>query len=171
MDVIEALTHRLEVRDYADEPVDGHVVRTVLDAARLSPSGKNHQHWRFVVIEGDDLGTLAQLSTTGTWITDAAFAVVVCTDPTLSYHQLDAGRAITHMQLAAWAHGVGSCIYTGFDDAKMHEFLAVPEAYDVTAVVGFGYPAGTGRGRKNRNPLSAVAFQGRFGEPYGTNVQ
>lgn len=166
MDVTEAIEHRLEVRDYADEPVDEATKREALEAARLAPSGKNHQHWRFVLVDDpDDVERLADLSTTGGWVADAAFAVVVLTDPSLSYHHIDAGRAITHMQFAAWVDGVGSCIYTGFDEAGVREFLGVPDEYAVTAVVGFGYPAGSGRGRKSRRPLAEVAFRGRFGEP------
>jgi len=168
MAVSDAIERRLEVREYADESVDDAVVRETLDAARLAPSGKNLQHWRFVLVDDDaDLERLADLSTTGFWVDDAAFAVVVCTDPEYHYHHVDAGRAITHMQFAAYRHDVGSCIYTGFDEGAMHEFLEVPLELSITAVVGFGYPADAGEGRKDRKPLSEVAFRGRFGEPFG----
>jgi len=166
MDLNEAIERRLEVREYADEPVDDAVERAVLEAARLAPSGRNAQHWRFLLVDDPaDVRELAALSTTGSWVADAAFAVVVCTDPSYLFADIDAGRAVTHMQFAAFDAGVGSCIYTGFDESGMREFLAIPEALDVTAVVGFGYPAGRGRGRKRREPVSAVAFRGRFGRP------
>jgi nitroreductase len=169
MDVTRALETRIEVRRYTDEPVDGETKRAVLDAARGAPSGKNLQHWRFVLVEdGEDLDRLAELSTTGEWIDGADFAVVVLTNPEHYYHEIDAGRAITHMQLAAWEAGVGSCIYTGYDDAGMHEFLDVPAELAVTAVVGFGDPkfdVDAVEGRKDRDPLSSVVHQGRFGNP------
>lgn len=166
MNVLDALRTRIEVREYADEPVSADVREDVFEAARLAPSGKNTQHWRFVLVdEAEALERLADLSTTGGWIDGADFAAVVVTDPDYYYHELDAGRAITHMQLAAWEHGVGSCIYTGYDEAGMREFLEVPEEYAVSAVVGFGYPTRDVEGRKSRRPLEEIAFEGRFGTP------
>lgn len=168
MEIAEAIETRLEVREYADRPVPDGDVRAVLEAARLAPSGKNRQHWDFVLVESEaDLDRLAALSTTGGWVAGAAFAIVVVTDPTYPYHRLDAGRAITHVQFAAFDRGVGSCIYTGFDEARMRDELGVPDDRAVTAVAAFGYPADGGRGRKRREPLDEVAHGGRLGEPLG----
>jgi nitroreductase len=167
MDVSEAIETRLEVREYADEPIDAETKRSVLNAARLAPSGKNLQHWAFVMVDDpDDVGKLADLSTTGRWVRDAAFAVVVLTDPSYGYHEIDAGRAVTHMQLEAWSRGVGSCIYTGFEAAGMREFLEVPEALTPTLVAGFGRPTrplSTFLGEKDRAPLEELVHHGRFG--------
>lgn len=167
MEITEAVKHRVEVREYADRPVEEDAKRAILDAARLAPSGKNSQHWRFLLVDdADDVQRLADLSTTGGWVGDAAFAVVVLTDPGYPYHELDAGRAITHAQFAAFDRGIGSCIYTGLDDAGMRDEFGIPDEYAVTAVVGFGYPEGSGEGRKRRRALGEVAFRGRFGEPF-----
>ena len=166
MTIDDAISHRVEVRDYSDEPVDPEVRHAILDAGRLAPSGKNTQHWRFVLVTAERaLAQLADLSTSGTWIGGADFAVVVTTDPSRPYHELDAGRAITHMQFAAFDRGVGSCIYTGYDDAGMRELLDVPDDRSITAVVGFGRPADGLRGQKRRQALSDVAFADRFGKP------
>jgi nitroreductase len=169
MDVNRAIETRIEVRRYTDEPVTEDSKRTILDAARGAPSGKNLQHWRFILVDAqNDLDRLAELSTTGGWIDGADFAVVVLTNPEYYYHEIDAGRAITHMQLAAWGRKVGSCIYTGFDEAGMHEFLEVPAELAVTAVVGFGHPKfdiDAVEGRKDREALSEVVHEGRFGIP------
>lgn len=164
MDVTEVIENRIEIREYADEPVAPSIKRAVLKAGRLAPSGKNHQHWRFILIdEPERIQRLADISTSGQWVEDAAFAVVVLTD--YQFGGIDAGRAITHMQFQAWTDGVGSCIYTGYDDAEMRIFLDAPDDYDVTAVIGFGYPAMEVEGIKRRRPLSEIAFRERFGQP------
>jgi nitroreductase len=169
MEVTRALETRIEVRRYAENPVAEETKRAILEAARGAPSGKNRQHWRFVLVEAqDDLDHLAALSTTGGWIDGADFAVVVLTNPAYEYHEIDAGRAITHMQLAAWDRHVGSCIYTGFDEAGMRDFLEVPADLAVTAVVGFGQPKfeiDALEGQKDRASLSALVHQGRCGTP------
>lgn len=167
MDVSDAIQTRLEIREYADEPVPADDKRAVLDAARLAPSGKNFQHWDFVLLDDPaDIEALADASTSGKWVEGADFAVVIITDPQYGYHEIDAGRSVTHMQLEAWSRGVGSCIYTGFDEAAMQDLLGYPDSMAVTLVAGFGKPTrplDTFVGRKNREPLSDVAHHGTYG--------
>jgi len=166
MDVFKAVSSRLEIREFADKPVPDEVKLRVLEAARLSPSGVNTQHWRFILVDDKKaLRELADMSTTGKWVGDAAFAVIVLTDPKYPFHRLDAGRVISSMQLVAWEDGVGSRIYTGIDEQRMRERFGIPQSLEITAVVGFGYPKRRVLGRKNRLPLEKVAFQGRYGEP------
>lgn len=165
MDVTDAIETRIEVRSYRDEPVDEETIRAVLEAGRLAPSGRNLQHWRFVLLEDDArLAGLAERSPTGSWVADAAFAVVVCTDPSYDFHEIDAGRAVTHMQLAAWERDVASCLYT-VDEPAAAEYLEIPDAYDLTLVAAFGHPEREIRGRKDRKPLEEIAYGGTFGTP------
>ncbi len=167
MNVRDAIETRIEVREYVERAVDEETRRRILDAARLAPSGKNLQHWAFVLVDGaDDVDHLADVSTTGEWVRGADFAVVVLTDPDYPYHGIDAGRAVTHMQLAAWEEGVGSCIYTGFDEERMRAFLDYPDGLTATLVAGFGYPhrpVEEYEGRKDRAPLDEVVHEGRYG--------
>lgn len=163
MDVAEAIETRLEVRSYRDEPIDAETKREILNAGRLAPSGRNLQHWRFVLIEDDDrIADVADQSPTGSWAADAAFLVVVCTDPTHDFHEIDAGRAVTHMQLAAWERDVASCIYTA-DNPAIADDLDIPDAYDLTLIAAFGYPDTEIRGIKDRDPLDEIAYSERFG--------
>jgi nitroreductase len=165
MDTFEAIRTRLEIREFQKKPVPQDVKKEILEAARLAPSGMNSQHWRFILVEDPaDLQALAEISTTGKWVKDCNFAIVVLTTPKYPWHLLDAGRAITHMQLAAWNRGVGSRIYTGYDEKRMRQHFNIPGEYGIAGVVGFGYPAKKAIGRKNRLPLEQIAFAQRFGE-------
>ena len=51
MDVYEAVVSRVEVREYSDRRVPDEVKLKVLEAARMSPTGFNLQHWRFILVE------------------------------------------------------------------------------------------------------------------------
>lgn len=174
MDTFEAIRTRLSVMQFRQASVPWEVKVEVLEAARLSPSGINSQHWRFILVDKkQDLATLAKLSTTGKWVESADFAVAVLTNPEYPFHLLDAGQAIMSMALAAWNRGVGSRIFTGFDREAMREFLGLSDLVSkgettnlaVTAVAGFGYPAKNVIGRKNRLPLEKIAFHGKYGTP------
>jgi len=78
---------------------------------------------------------------------------------------LDAGRALTNMQLEAWSRGIVSCIYTGFKEAEMRKRYGIPEKYSIDVIVGFGYPARKIIGKKNRKPLEELAYSNKFGQP------
>lgn len=163
MDVFEAIETRVELKEFADRQVGEEVKRRVLDAGRLAPSGRNLQHWEFVLVDdSEDVGRLGELSPSGGWVADADFAVVICTDPQYDFNELDAGRAVTHMQLAAWEAGVGSRLYT-VDRPEVKEFLEIPDDVDLTLVAGFGYPRHEIEGIKDRKPLEEVASRGRYG--------
>lgn len=167
MDAYDVITTKRDVRSYSSKDVPQEIQTRVLNAGRLSGTGKNMQHWRFILVkEKPNLKQLAEDSLTGMWVVGANFAVVVLTDPQLNFHKIDAGRAAEDMQLAAWSEGVISCIYTGIKQDEMRKHFDIPEDFAATIVVGFGYPAGkvTGR-RKNRKLLSEVAFRERFGAP------
>ncbi|MFB6109798.1 MAG: nitroreductase family protein [Halodesulfurarchaeum sp.] len=165
MDVFEAIETRVEISEFADTQVSEEEKRRVLDAGRLAPSGRNLQHWEFILLDdSDDLERLGELSPSGGWVGDADFAVVVCTDPQYGFNDIDAGRAVTHMQLAAWEAGIGSRIYT-VDRPEVTDFLEIPDDLDLTLVAGFGYPMREIEGIKDRKPLEEVASRGRYGRP------
>lgn len=53
--VTEAVSTRMSVRGYTDQPVDGDVIRRVLEKASRAPSGGNVQPWKIYVLGGDEL--------------------------------------------------------------------------------------------------------------------
>jgi len=137
----------------------------VLEAARMAGTGMNMQHWRFIVVrERDSLKRLAADSTTGAWVGNADFAVIVLTDPKYGFHLIDAGRAVQNMEIAGWNYGVVSCIYTGIKEDSLRNDFGIPSELRPSVVVGFGYPTRklTGR-KKNRKPLEEVAFLEKYG--------
>ena len=168
MNTTEAVKTKLDSKEFSAQPVGPDVKRAVLEAARLTQSGVNSQHWRFILVQNPgNVAKLAADGTTGSWVANANFAVIVCTDPTKNYHLLDAGRAVQDMQLTAWDSGVTSRIFTGIKQAEMKRDFGIPESLNATVVVGFGYPQKKLKGRKDRKPLSEIAFLERYGTPFG----
>jgi nitroreductase len=164
MNATEAVKTKLDVREFGSRPVPADVKMAVLEAARLTQSGVNSQHWRFILVQDPkNLVQLAKDCTSGQWVAGANFAVIICSDPRKGYHLIDAGRAAQDMQLTAWDDGVASGLYTGIKQADMRRDFGIPEELNATIVVGFGYPKRKILGRKNRKPLSEVAFLERYG--------
>jgi nitroreductase len=165
MDAFECVATKLDIREFSTKKVTAEVKLRVLEAARMAGTGMNVQHWRFIVVqERDALKRLAADSLTGTWVGNAAFAVIVLTDPKYGFHLIDAGRAVQNMQIAAWNEGVLSCIYTGIKEDALRRDFRIPNELRPSVVVGFGYPTRklTGK-KKNRRPLEEVAFLETYG--------
>ena len=51
---MEAIYNRRSIRKYKQQTVPADVVRAILDAGRMAPSGKNRQPWKFIVFAGRD---------------------------------------------------------------------------------------------------------------------
>lgn len=168
MDATEAVRTKLDIREFSTKAVPSKIKEAVLEAGRLTQSGTNSQHWRFILVQDPkSLKDMSDASSWGKWVVGANFAVIVCTDPTKSYHMIDAGRAVQDMELTAWDHGVGSGVFTGIKTAEFRIRFGIPDNLNPTIVVAFGYPRKRLIGRKNRLPLSEVAFLEKYGNSLG----
>ena len=167
MDAHEAIMTKLDIRRFSSKKVPVDMKMKILEAARATGTRLNSQHWRFILVqEPGRLMQMAKDSTTGQWVEDAAFAVMVVTDPSHLDHSLDAGRALQDMHLAAWNQGVASGLFTGVREDEIRRHFKIPKSMRISAVAVFGFPAMkiTGK-RKNRKPLHEVAFLEEFGRP------
>ena len=65
MKIGEAIIKRRSVRKYQSQPVPRELIGQVLEAATLAPSGKNAQPWEFIVLEGQEKDTIADMMEAG----------------------------------------------------------------------------------------------------------
>lgn len=144
MDAAEAIRTKRAVREFSPETLSEDVVLRILNAGRRAQSSKNTQPWMFVVVrEKPRLAELARLGTYAGHLAGAAMAVVLvspdpATRPTILF---DLGQAAAYMQLAAWELGVGSCLATLYETAKVAELLGLPPDREARIALSFGRPA------------------------------
>jgi nitroreductase len=165
MDAFQCIATKLEVREFNTQEVPSEIRSKILEAARLTGTGMNTQHWRFIMVEKkDNLKKLAEDSTSGSWVAGANFAVIVLTNPQYGFHLIDTGRVLQNMQLTAWNQGVGSGLFTGIREEKLREDFAIPKELSPSVIIGFGYPAKelTGK-RKNRLPIDELVYNEKYG--------
>ena len=169
MDAFECISTKLDIREFNSQSVSQEIKSKILEAARLTGTGLNTQHWRFIIVETkDNIRRLAADSTTGGWVSGANFAVIVLTNPKHKFHMIDAGRVTQDMQLAAWNYGVASGVFTGVQEDRLRSEFAITKDLTPTIVVGFGYPAKKLAGKKkNRLPLEELVYY----EKYGSNLK
>ena len=64
MDTFECITTKFEVREFSQKDVPSDIRLKILEAARLTGTGMNTQHWRFILIDKEEnLKRLADDST------------------------------------------------------------------------------------------------------------
>jgi nitroreductase len=167
MEVFDAVRTVLAVRRFLPEAIPPESVRRILEAGRLTGSSMNRQPWLYIVV--DDRQTLrdvGRLATTGPYIAEAGLAVAVAIERT-EYAVSDASRAIQSMILTAWSEDIASNWVGFFGLEQVASLLALPDRYDLLAVLAFGRPAKrSARGKKRRKAGSEVFHHGRFGIPF-----
>ena len=143
MDTWLAIASRREVREYADREIPEEVVRTILDAGRLTGSARNRQPWRFLVVESAEARErLADAVYAPGNVRGAKLIVAIA-----GRSGFDTGRCAQNMALAAWNEGVGSCP-NGIKEAEQaQQALGLDADDEIAIVLTFGYPA------NDRDPL------------------
>ena len=175
-EIISTLRTRESVRLFDRRPIPPEVLRDILESARLAPSAKNMQPYRFIVMFRDEWGEEFDEFMYRPGFKDAPVAVVVLAKDADSYHRpvdrhpyawVDASIAVTEMISAATAYGVGACWIVYLDAPKLKKVLEIPEDWDVVGIIPMGYPAhGPMSGTKRkRRPFEEMFMNGRFGIP------
>lgn len=143
MNVYDAIKAKRAIRQFENKALPDDVVKTILNAGRLSQSSKNTQPWQFIAIR--DRATLEALSKTGTFaghLAGAALGVAILSpNPDEKFQTLfDVGQSAAYMQLAAWELGVGSCIASIYEPDQAREILGFPQEWTLRIALSFGYP-------------------------------
>jgi len=151
MDLLDAIRTYHPCRQYSTKPIPAEKLKSVLAAARLAPSQNNLQPWRFVVVQDDEVKRrLAQGCVRGRIVAEAPVVVVafaveedipVTIAGYISAYPLDVAVAVSHLQLAATAEGLGTTWMIDFHEEKIRTVLGVPDGIHPIAVIPLGYPA------------------------------
>jgi nitroreductase len=131
------------VRRFADRPIPDEILADVLEVGRWTGSSKNTQPWEVIVVrERDTLARLSKLGQFAGHLAGARLALVLVMDG--ANNAFDCGRLAERLMLAAWAHGVGSCIGSIWPDdntRKAKELLGIPDERWMRHAISLGYPA------------------------------
>ena len=172
MQVFDAIRTRLTVREFKPDAVPDEAVDRLLRAGQWAASSRNLQPWRFIVIrDRDTLARIGAAASSGRFIADAPLAIAIAMD-SADRPDLDTGRAMQQMELAAWEMGLGTCfvgLRVAEQNRRVKEILGIPDSLELVTVLPFGYRRDGNdgaRGIKNRKPLSEIAHSERFGQPY-----
>jgi len=163
------------VRQFSQREIADDLLLDILDAGRWTGSAKNTQPWDLIVVKSRE--NLAALANCGRYAGHLAYAplaiaLVMRGDDVSTL--MDEGRLMQNLMLAAWAHGIGSCIasiYPADNQQRARELLAIPKDRHLRTMLSIGYPAGPEALRlpanapipRGRRPIAELVSWERFG--------
>ncbi len=164
MDLLPEIKSRTSVRDFTPDPVSKAQVERILEAARLAPSAKNRQAWRFIVIQDAELRKRLESACFGQEYVGNAPVIVACCTTNIDYkmpngqlsYPIDISIAASFMMLQAVREGLGTCMMTTYDEQDVRVALSVPYSMRVVMLLLIGHPASTGE-RAQKLPLRRIA--------------
>lgn len=170
MEVWEAMATRRSIRKYTNEPVACGTLERVLEAARIAPSWKNKQCWRYLVVADAArrraLGEAVRMNPDETAYTAAPYVIVQCALPEDSgnrvgkpYYMMDCGISMQQLVLAAHAAGLGTCWVGAFDEEAVRQVLQIPQEVRAVALTPLGYPAEWPDARPRKPLADIVSFE------------
>lgn len=151
--LMELLKTRRSYRRFLQRSIDTAVIDEILEAARYASSGMNKQPLSYIVISGEEkVSPVFELTKWAAALPPelgqpkddekpALFIAVIQNTDLNANSDTDAGLAISNMTLAAWNHGIGSCIIGNCNKPKLSEMFGLNDKQKLHTLVGFGYPS------------------------------
>ena len=169
MSVMRAIRERRSVRKYQDKNIPEEIMAELLEAARLAPSAKNSQFWRFIAVKDiEQRKKLAKAAGGQNFLAEAPVVIAgVSLDPErimrcgVPAYAVDVAIAMTNISLAAAARGIGSCWIGYFDQEESRKILGVPAQYKIVELMPLGYSADKSS-RRTRKPLEEIVSYDSF---------
>lgn len=172
MNVMQAIKKRYSVRSYQGRLVEEEKIGVILEAARLAPSAKNLQEWRFIVVRDKPTRQRLMQAAKGQVFVGQAPVVIACCAKTDNHvmtcgqlcYPIDVAIAIEHMVLRATEEGLGTCWVGAFYEDQVKDILGIPEDIRVVELLTLGYAAKPYNMQKNRLSLKEITMYEKWRE-------
>ena len=162
MTVLDAIRKRYSCRAYQDKPIELEELDPIFEAARLAPSAKNLQDWRFVVVtDKETKRKIAQAANNQTFLQNAGAIIVACSvsNEVMRCGQaigpIDIAIALEHIALQAAELGLATCWIGSFYPEKVRPIVGIPENVAIIELMAVGFPADNPK-KPNRQPVEKI---------------
>ena len=149
MSFLELAKARFSVRSFKADVIENEKLDRILEAGRVAPTACNLQPQRIFVVKSEamreKLAAICRFTFGAPVILVVGYDTDVCwKNKRMNGHpsgETDAAIVTTHMMLAAYEEGIGSCWVGVFNSDEVKETLGLPQNIIVTALMPMGYPA------------------------------
>jgi len=157
--ILPEINTRRSIRKYKDKPVEEHLIRELIEAAILAPSGSNTQPWHFIIVRDEKVKQeVIAADHYQQWMFKAPVLIACVSDIECRIKDSQALRvdeksseeevkqivrdsavAIENLLLQAEHLGLGTCWTAWFEQKEMKAALRVPDNKYVCGVICVGY--------------------------------
>jgi len=162
MALLDVVRKRYSCRSYQERKIEREKLDTIFEAARLAPSAKNMQDWRFVVVTDGEVKRRVAGTTNRPAVFEKAGAIIAAcsnSDYVMRCGQaigpIDVAIALEHICLQATELGLGTCWIGSFDPAQAAQILSIPDGVTIIELMAIGYPADT-KPEPKREPIENI---------------
>jgi len=172
MELIDAISLRRSIRKYENKEVSDEIIEDLIESARLAPSAKNRQPWKFVVVKGDMIKKITDMmieeinekevnlgnssvKPTAEIMKEAPILILVLKEYDEYWEKgdnLSIGAAIEHILLRATDLGLGSLWIRDicFVQKEISKLVG-HENMETISAISIGYPAQSPHQRPRKN--------------------
>jgi nitroreductase len=136
----------------ADKPVSYEVLESLVELARITPSSKNLQPLKYLLLNSKNDTDFVFERLKWAWylkewngptIEERPPAyIIMCLDKNLHDHaMIDAGIASQTILLGAVEKGLGGCIIRTANRYEIHKHFGLPDHFEIILVIALGEPA------------------------------
>ena len=162
MTLLDTIRRRYSCRSYQERPIEQEKLDSLFEAARLAPSAKNTQDWRFVVVtDKETKHRVAQTTNRPEVFEKAGIIIAACSnsDDVMRCGQaigpIDIAIALEHIALQATELGLATCWIGAFYADKVRTILAIPDDIQIIELMAVGYPADSPK-QTSREPIEKI---------------
>lgn len=152
MSLMDIIRKRYSCRSYMEKEIEQEKLDEIFEAARLAPSARNFQDWRFVAVTDKAIKAKVAALTNRPPIFEKAGAIIVaCSnkDYVMTCGQavgpIDVSIALEHVSLQAAELGLATCWIGSFDAEKVRQLLEIPGDAAIIELMALGYAAEQGK--------------------------
>lgn len=153
MELMDLIRTNRTYRRFKQTAVADEIIAEVMEAARNAASAANRQPLSYVVVKSQK--KVEEVFALTKWAgylppeqgqpkkgeEPVLFIGVVENTDINKNCDTDAGLAIANMRIAAWAHGVGSCIIGACNKPELSRMFGLAQNQVLHTVIAFGYPS------------------------------
>ncbi len=154
MELIDVIKNRRSIREFKENEVSKDLIEDLINCARLAPSAKNRQPWKFVIVQNDIKNEIANIMLENTTnntskytaktIKEASILILVLknkNDNWIIGDTLSIGAAIEHICLRATDLGLGSLWIrdTVYIQKEIENLIRIKNM-EMICAVAIGYP-------------------------------
>ena len=168
MTVLETIRKRYSCRAYQDKPIEQEKLDSIFEAARLAPSAKNLQDWRFVVVtDKETKRRLAEAANNQRFLENAGAIIIACSISSevmrcgQALGPIDVAIALEHIALQATQLGMATCWIGSFYPEKVRPIVGIPKNIAIIELMAVGYPADSIK-EPRRKPIEKILCYERW---------